>query len=79
MAIYKEVIPFSSTTEVEFIDLTEQVQKVVGVVVCGMVSSLFCATHNDEGIVINHNEPMLLQDFMRVLYRLAPQDKSLFA
>ena len=26
------------------------------------------------GIVINHNEPMLMQDFMKVLYKLAPVD-----
>ena len=74
MAIYKEVIPFSSTTEVEFIDLTEHVQRVVNHsgIRDGIV--LVFAQHTTMSIVINHNEPMLLQDFMRVLYRLAPQD-----
>lgn len=74
MAIYKEVIPFSSTAEVEFIDLTEHVQRVVNHsgIRDGIV--LVFAQHTTMSIVINHNEPMLLQDFMRVLYRLAPQD-----
>lgn len=74
MATYKETIPFSSTTEVEFIDLTERVHKVVehSGIRDGFV--VVFAPHTTMSIVINHNEPMLLQDFMRVLYRLAPQD-----
>lgn len=74
MAIYKEVISFSSTTEVEFVDITDRVQKIVEH--SGMREGLVVvfAQHTTMGVIINHNEPMLLQDFMRVLYRLAPQD-----
>ena len=32
------------------------------------------APHTTMGVIINHNEPMLIQDFMRVLYKLAPMD-----
>ena len=30
--------------------------------------------HTTMAVVVNHNEPMLMQDFMRVLYRLVPMD-----
>jgi secondary thiamine-phosphate synthase enzyme len=32
------------------------------------------APHTTMGVTINHNEPMLMQDFMRILYKLAPMD-----
>ncbi|MFA5986176.1 MAG: secondary thiamine-phosphate synthase enzyme YjbQ [Parcubacteria group bacterium] len=74
MKIYKEKISFKSSAEVEFIDITDAVQRVVDAsgVREGHVSVF--VQHTTMGIVINHNEPMLLQDFMRVLYRIAPQD-----
>ena len=33
---------------------------------------LVFSPHTTAGIIINHNEPMLLQDFMRLLYRTVP-------
>ena len=33
---------------------------------------LVYSPHTSASIVVNHNESMLLQDFMRVLYRLVP-------
>ncbi len=30
--------------------------------------------HTTMSVIINHNEPLLLQDFMRVLYKAAPID-----
>lgn len=74
MKIYKEKILFKSSAEVEFIDITDAVQRVVDAsgVREGYVSVF--VQHTTMGIVINHNEPMLLQDFMRVLYHIAPQD-----
>lgn len=75
MSFYKEKIAFKSTAEVEFIDITEAVQRVVDTsgIRDGHVSVF--VQHTTMGIVINHNESMLLQDFMRVLYRVAPQDE----
>ena len=75
MKMHKEKIYFNSTSEVEFVNLTDAVQKVIDVsgVREGIVSVF--AQHTTLGVVINHDEPMLLQDFMRVLYRLAPQDE----
>jgi len=75
MKTYKEQIAFKSTAQVEFIDITDDVQKVIDN--SGIRDGHVCVflQHTTMGVMINHNEPMLLQDFMRVLYRLAPSDE----
>jgi secondary thiamine-phosphate synthase enzyme len=74
MKTYSKRINVESTKQIEFIDLTDKVQEIVensgireGIVV-------IFAPHTTMGVVINHNEPMLLQDFMRMLYKVAPVD-----
>jgi len=76
MKIYKEKIAFKSTAQVEFIDITDKVQSVVDN--SGVRDGTVCIflQHTTMGIIINHNEPMLLQDFMRTLYRFAPVDEQ---
>jgi secondary thiamine-phosphate synthase enzyme len=75
MKTYKEKIKFKSTAQMEFIDITDDVQKVIDN--SGIRDGRVCVflQHTTMGVMINHNEPMLLQDFMRVLYRLAPSDE----
>ncbi len=36
---------------------------------------IFCP-HTTAGIRVNHNEPLLVQDIMKTLYRLVPIDQS---
>ncbi len=75
MKIYKEKITFKSTAQVEFIDITDDVQHAIensGIREGGVCVFL---QHTTMGLIINHNEPMLLQDFMRVLYHFAPIDE----
>lgn len=75
MKTYKDMICFNSTAEMEFVNITNAVQKIIDSSgVREGVVTIF-AQHTTMGVVINHDEPMLLQDFMRVLYRLAPQDE----
>jgi len=75
MKLYREKISFKSTSQMEFIDITKDVQEVIER--SGMRDGRVCVflQHTTMGVMINHNEPMLLQDFMRVLYRLAPSDE----
>ena len=75
MKIHKERIIFKSVAQIEFINITDDVQKVIDN--SGIRDGSVCVflQHTTMGIMINHNEPMLLQDFMRVLYRLAPSDE----
>jgi len=72
--IFKQKINLQSTTQIEFIDITDKVQDVVEASGIREGNVTIYAPHTTMSIVINHNEPMLLQDFMRVLYKLVPMD-----
>lgn len=72
--IHKQKIEFESKKQIEFIDVTEKVQKIIDDSGVREGSVTVFAPHTTMGVVINHNEPMLIQDFMRVLYKLVPMD-----
>lgn len=72
--IYKQKIELESKTQIDFMDITDQVQKIVEDSGVREGNVTIFAPHTTMGIVINHNEPMLLQDFMRILYKIAPMD-----
>ena len=74
MKIYKERIDLESKSQIEFMDITDQVQEVVDRSGVREGQVLIYVPHTTMGIAINHNEPMLLQDFMRVLYKIVPVD-----
>lgn len=72
MKIYKQTIETKSVSQIEFIDITDKVEEIVANSGVREGQVLVYAQHTSASIVINHNEPMLIQDFMRVLYRLVP-------
>ena len=72
--IHKQKINLESTTQIEFFDVTAEVQEAVDTSGVREGNVVIFASHTTMGIVINHNEPMLVQDFMRVLYKLVPMD-----
>jgi secondary thiamine-phosphate synthase enzyme len=72
MKIYKQKIEVLSTTQIEFIDITDKVEEVVSNSGIREGQVLVYCPHTTASIVVNHNEPMLIQDFMTILYRLAP-------
>ncbi len=72
--IHKQKIDLESNTQIEFFDVTAKVQEIIDASGVREGSVVIFAPHTTMGVVINHNEPMLLQDFMRVLYKLAPMD-----
>ncbi len=72
MKIITEEITIDSTTQVEFIDVTGRVEDVLEKSGIKNGHVTIFAPHTTMGVVINHNEPMLMQDFMRMLYRLVP-------
>jgi secondary thiamine-phosphate synthase enzyme len=72
MKIHKHKIEVSSKTQVEFIDVTEKVEQVIAKSGVREGQVLIYSPHTTASIVVNHNEPMLIQDFMTILYRLAP-------
>lgn len=72
MKIYKQKIEVKSTTQIEFIDITDKVDEVISKSGIREGQVLIYSPHTTASIVVNHNETMLIQDFMSILYRLAP-------
>ena len=72
--IYKQKIEFETTNQIEFVDITSMVQDIVEKSGIREGNVTVYAAHTTMGVIINHNEPMLIQDFMRVLYKLVPAD-----
>jgi|SRR3989344_5761457 len=60
----------------ELLDLTPQIKKIV--VESGIKNGVATAysPHTTAAIRINHNEPLLVQDFMKALYKVVPIDVS---
>jgi secondary thiamine-phosphate synthase enzyme len=74
MKIHKQKIKLESKTQIEFIDITDKVQEVIDSSGIREGQALVYAPHTTMSVVINHNESMLVQDFMRVLYKIIPVD-----
>ncbi|KKP97500.1 MAG: hypothetical protein UR99_C0010G0004 [Candidatus Moranbacteria bacterium GW2011_GWD2_36_12] len=72
--IHKQKIDLESRNQIEFFDVTENVQEIIDASGVREGNVVVFTPHTTMGVVINHNEPMLMQDFMRILYRLAPMD-----
>lgn len=74
MKIHKERIDLESKTQIEFMDITSQAQEIVDRSGIREGQALIYVPHTTMGIAINHNESMLIQDFMRILYKIVPVD-----
>jgi secondary thiamine-phosphate synthase enzyme len=72
MKIYKQKIEIQSTTQIEFVDITKKVEEVIENSGVREGQVLVYSPHTTASISVNHNEPMLIQDFMRTLYALVP-------
>ncbi len=76
MKSFFKKLQLETKKQFEIVDFSGHVQKAAlesniqnGIVV------VFCP-HTTAAVRINHNEPLLLQDFMKTLYRLVPIDIS---
>lgn len=74
MSHFVKKIVVESTTQIEFIDILENVEGALEESGFKEGSVVIFSPHTTMSIAINHKEPMLLQDFMRMLYRLVPVD-----
>jgi len=74
MKIHNENILLESKTQIEFIDITDRVQEIVDHSGIREGQVLVYVPHTTMGVCINHNESMLIQDFMRILYKVVPVD-----
>jgi len=74
MKIHKERIDLESKTQIEFMDITDKIQEIVDRSGIREGQVLVYVPHTTMGVAINHNESMLIQDFMRILYKAVPVD-----
>ncbi|MFH0969232.1 MAG: secondary thiamine-phosphate synthase enzyme YjbQ [Patescibacteria group bacterium] len=76
MKIYKQKFEINSSTQIEFIDLTDNVQEIIDNSGIREGQVVVYSPHTTMGIMVNHNEPMLLQDFLKIFHRLVPVDSQ---
>lgn len=76
MKIHKERIDIESKAQIEFMDITDRIQEIIDRSGVREGQVLVYVPHTTMGVAINHNESMLLQDFMRVLYKIVPVDSQ---
>lgn len=69
-----EEISIDTTTQFEIIDITDQVRKILAASQVKSGVAVVFSPHTTAAIRINHNESLLKQDLMKMLYRVAPVD-----
>lgn len=74
MKIHRERVVFETKTQIEFVDITDRVREVVDRSGVREGQVIVFAPHTTMSVAINHNESLLIQDFMRILYRMVPVD-----
>jgi secondary thiamine-phosphate synthase enzyme len=76
MKIVTQKLNLKSQKQFEIIDITGKIRDVIkeSGIADGTVNVF--APHSTAAIKINHNEPLLIQDLMHMLYRLVPVDIS---
>jgi len=72
--IYKKEIQLTTTTQFELLDLTGDVKKALAASKIKNGQILIFTPHTTASVRINHFEPLLKQDIMKFLYRIAPVD-----
>lgn len=72
MAVFNKKISLTTQRQFEIVDVSKQVTDAIkqSKIKNGIVSVF--STHTTASIRINHLEPLLLQDIMKMMYRLAP-------
>lgn len=76
MKTSSQKITLETKKQFELVDITAQVQ--TAVIHSGVkdgIITVFCP-HTTAAIRLNHNEPLLMQDIMKTLYRVVPIDTS---
>jgi secondary thiamine-phosphate synthase enzyme len=76
MKITNKKIFLQTKKQFEIVDITNHVrQAVIDSKLSSGIAVVFCP-HTTAAIRLNHNEPLLMQDLMKALYRLVPIDTS---
>ena len=73
---YKKEIKVTSHKQFELVDITALVNETVAESKAQSGIALIYSPHTTAAIRITHNEPLLMQDIMKMLYRVVPIDLS---
>jgi secondary thiamine-phosphate synthase enzyme len=73
LAVHCEALLIPTSTAPEFIDITEDVERIVAGSGVGLGQVTVFSNHTTAAIRVNENEPLLLQDMARLLREIAPQ------
>lgn len=76
MKVYTKELPLETNKQFEVLNITNKVALVVkeSGIQDGFV--IIQCPHTTASIRINHFEPLLLQDMLKIMYRLAPSDAN---
>src|SRR4051812_19957609 len=74
MKILNKRIELETKKQFDLIDVTDQVNSVLKESGVQDGQALVYCPHTTAAIRLNHNEPLLIQDIMKMLYRLVPVD-----
>jgi secondary thiamine-phosphate synthase enzyme len=74
LKIHSKKVSIQTAKQFEAKDITEDVRQALSESGVKNGSALVFSNHTTAAIRINHNEPLLIQDFMKMLYRLVPVD-----
>jgi secondary thiamine-phosphate synthase enzyme len=76
MAVFSQKLDLTTQKQFEIVDVTAKVLEAVkqSKIKNGLVSIF--SPHTTAAIRINHFEPLLLQDIMKLMYRLAPLETN---
>jgi len=76
MKISQKKILIETQKQFEVVDITAHVHKaVLESNVQNGIAVIYCP-HTTAAVRINHNEPLLMQDIMKTLYKLVPVDQN---
>lgn len=70
--VYCEALAVTTGSAPEFIDITEDVERVVAEAGARFGQATVYSIHTTAAIKVNENEPLLLQDMARIIQRAAP-------
>lgn len=74
--IYTKEFGLKTSTQFEIIDITDSVREQVKKSKIREGAAVVFSPHTTAAIRINHNEPLLQQDIMKMLYRIVPIDTN---
>ncbi len=72
LAVRCEALYIVTACAPQFIDITDDVQRIVAEAGARFGQVTIFSTHTTAAIKVNENEPLLLQDMARILHQVAP-------